>query len=156
MYINQAIYHSLSASFLQYQRLFLHSVRKIWEWRLIGKYVTVSLSFPVFSFSPSIHFVFLSSSVSHTFSLRLAALEFILCSCCGIVAPHSRYLVSQSWLPFPLLIGSKQHGCLGWGRCMVHRVGTFLFFTLSPSPPPLPYPSHPHLPTTLKKALTHD
>lgn len=123
MSVNLAIYHSLSASFVQYQRLFLYSVRKIWEWRLIGRYVTVSLSFPAFSFSPSFLFVFLSSSVPHTFSLRLAALEFFLCSCCGIVAPHSRYLVSQSWLPFPLLIGSKQHGCLG----TLHGVGTYFY-----------------------------
>lgn len=56
-------------------------------------------------------------------SFRLAALEFFLCSCCGIVAPHSRYLVSQSSLPFPLLIGSKQHGCLGTLR----GVGTYFY-----------------------------
>lgn len=120
------------ANFVQYWRTrhikhpFCSLLGRIWQWRLIAGYVTVSLSFTAFSFSPSqclCLFVFSSSSVPCSFSLRLAALEFFLCSCCGIVAPHSRYLVSQSWLPFPLLIGSKQHGCLGTLR----GVGTYFY-----------------------------
>lgn len=38
-------------------------------------------------------------------------------------ASWHRYLVSHSWLPFPLLIGSKQQCCLG----TLHGVGTYFY-----------------------------
>lgn len=118
----------LSADIGQYRRM--HDLKqpllpillgRVWRWGSMARYVTVS-----FSCSLSI---FLSLCLSLLLcaqlipSLCLAALEFFLCSRCGIVAPHSRYLVSQSWLPFPLLIGSKQHGCLG----TLHGVGTYFY-----------------------------
>lgn len=55
--------------------------------------------------------------------------NLFLCTRCSAVAPRSCYLMSQSRLPIPLLIGCKQHGCLG-----TLRGGEAVFFFLLPPP----------------------
>ena len=92
---------------------------RVWRWGSMARRVTVSFSRSLSIFLP----LCLSRRLWARLipSLCLAALEFFLCSRCGIVAPRSHYLVSQSWLPFPLLIGSKQHGFPG----TLQGLGTF-------------------------------
>lgn len=96
------------------------ALERTWRWRLIARYVTVS------------GFLFLSLHLDisfHFFPPLFPALS--LSDCIGIIPVFPLWYcgtsytlpVSQSWLPFPLLIGSKQHGCLG----TLHGVGTYFY-----------------------------